>query len=114
METNNNNQTNEQNDDFLRLQDLWGLCLPRWRWFVLSVLICASAAVLYLLRTPNIYTRTASILIKEDAKGKSSNLISDFADMGGLFKSNTNIKNELSTIKSPNLMTEVVKRLRLN
>ena len=114
METNNNNQTNEQNDDFLRLQDLWGLCLPRWRWFVLSVLICASAAVLYLLRTPNIHTRTASILIKEDAKGKSSNLISDFADMGGLFKSNTNIKNELSTIKSPNLMTEVVKRLRLN
>ena len=32
----------------------------------------------------------------------------------GIFKSNTNINNELLTLKSPTLMTEVVKRLGLN
>lgn len=32
----------------------------------------------------------------------------------GIFRSNTNINNELFTLKSPALMTEVVRRLRLN
>ncbi len=39
--------------------------------------------------------------------------MNEFADMG-IFKSNTNINNELLTLKSPTLMTEVVKRLGLN
>lgn len=39
--------------------------------------------------------------------------MSDFSDLG-IFKSNTNINNELLTLKSPTLMTEVVNRLGLN
>ena len=68
-----------------------------------------------ILSTPNVYTRSASILVKDDSKGgsASSALSNDFADLG-MFKSNTNINNELLTISSPTLMTEVVKRLGLN
>ena len=43
----------------------------------------------------------------------STNAVSEFSDLG-IFKSNTNINNELLTLKSPTLMTEVVQRLGLN
>lgn len=101
-------------DDFIRLQDLWGMFIPRWYWFVLSVFVALSVAALYLLRTPNIYTRTASVLIKDDSKnGAQTGGMNEFSDLG-VFKSNTNINNELLTMKSPTLMTEVVQRLGLN
>ena len=95
-------------DDFIRIQDLWEMFVPRWRWFALSLFVTLVVAVLYLLSTPNIYTRTAAILVKDDSKGgTSTNASSEFSDLG-IFKSNTNINNELLTLKSPTLMTEVV------
>ncbi len=101
-------------DDFIRIQDLWGLFVPKWRWFVLSLFVTMSVAVLYLMSTPSIYTRSAAILVKDDSKsGSSGGAMSEFSDMG-IFRSNTNINNELFTLKSPALMTEVVRRLRLN
>lgn len=101
-------------DDFIRIQDLWEMFVPKWYWFVLSLFVALSVAALYLLSTPVIYIRSASILIKDDSKGGTSTAaMNEFADMG-LFKSNTNINNELLTLKSPTLMTEVVQRLGLN
>ena len=100
-------------DDFIRIQDLWGMFVPRWHWFALSLFAALAVAAFYLLSTPNIYTRTAAILVKDDTKSGSSTTISEFSDLG-IFKSNTNINNELLTLKSPTLMTEVVRRLGLN
>ena len=101
-------------DDFIRIQDLWGLFVPKWRWFVLSLFVTMSVAVLRLMSTPSIYTRSAAILVKDDSNsGSSGGVMSEFSDMG-IFRSNTNINNELFTLKSPALMTEVVRRLRLN
>lgn len=100
--------------EFAWVADLWGMFAPRWGWFLLSVLLCMSGAMLYLMSQPNIYTRSASILVKDDSKGGSANTsMSEFSDMG-IFKNNTNINNELLTLKSPTLMTEVVTRLGLN
>lgn len=111
----NRKTNNKPTDDFIRIQDLWGMFLPKWHWFALSLVVTLSVAALYILSTPNVYTRSASILVKDDSKGgsASSALSNDFADLG-MFKSNTNINNELLTISSPTLMTEVVKRLGLN
>lgn len=101
-------------DDFIRIQDLWSMFVPKWYWFAISLFIILTIAVLYLLSTPPIYTRTAAILIKDNSKSSSStSAMNDFSDLG-IFKSNTNINNELLTLKSPTLMTEVVNRLGLN
>lgn len=101
-------------DDFIRIQDLWSMFVPKWYWFAISLFITLTIAVLYLLSTPPIYTRTAAILVKDNSKSSSStSAMNDFSDLG-LFKSNTNINNELLTLKSPTLMTEVVNRLGLN
>ena len=103
-----------QTDDFLRLQDLLYLCLSHWRWFVLSLAVCLGVACYYLLSTPPTYLRKASVLIKEDDKGKNAGDVSSmFADMG-LGVSNTNVNNELVAIKSPAVLLEAGKRLNLD
>lgn len=110
----NRTNTGKPTDDFIRIQDLWGMFIPKWYWFATSLFVALATASLYLLSTPNVYTRTAAILVKDDSKNNSSaSAMNEFADMG-IFKSNTNINNELLTLKSPTLMTEVVKRLGLN
>lgn len=109
-----NNRPAPKADDFIRIQDLYYLCLARWKWFVISLVVCLGIAGIYLLKTPPVYTRTASILIKEDSKGQSlsSDVSSAFTDMG-LFQSNTNVNNELISLQSPAVMYDVVKRLHL-
>lgn len=101
-------------DDFIRIQDLYYLCLAKWRWFVASLILCLGIAFIYLLKTPPVYTRTASLLIKEDSKGQSlsGDVGASFADLG-LFQSNTNVNNELISLQSPAVMYDVVKRLHL-
>lgn len=101
-------------DDFIRIQDLYYLCLAKWRWFVLSLVVCLGIAFIYLLKTPPVYTRTASLLIKEESKGQSlsGDVGTSFSDLG-LFQSNTNVNNELISLQSPAVMYDVVKRLHL-
>ena len=105
MAINQKNIKPGQQDDFLRIQDLLYLCLARWKWFVLSLMVTIGVATVYLLRTPAVYTRTASVLIKEDSKGKSvSSDLESFSEFG-LFQSGTNVNNELITFQSPALMS---------
>lgn len=101
-------------DDFIRIQDLYYLCLAKWRWFILSLVVCLGIATIYLLKTPPVYTRTASLLIKEESKGQSlsGDVGVSFSDLG-LFQSNTNVNNELISLQSPAVMFDVVKRLHL-
>lgn len=103
----------QNTQDFIRIQDLLYMCLAKWHWFILSLAVCLGVAIAYLLRTPPVFTRSASILIKDDSKGKSaSSDMESFADFG-IFTTNTNVNNEMGTLQSPDLMREVVNRLHL-
>jgi capsular exopolysaccharide family len=103
-----------QPDDFIRLRDLFHIFYTKWRWFALSVFITVATAILYLLITPPVYTRTASVLIKDNSQsGSRTSDFSGFENLG-IFTSNTNVNNELLTLKSPLLMQEVVNRLNLD
>lgn len=113
MTTIQNKSTVQNTQDFITIQDLFYLCLNKWHWFVISLVLCLGVATFYLLRTPSVYVRTASILIKDDSKGKSSSAdMESFSDLG-LFKTNTNVYNEIGTLQSPDIMREVVSRLHL-
>ncbi|MCC8072244.1 MAG: polysaccharide biosynthesis tyrosine autokinase [Bacteroidales bacterium] len=106
--------TSNRGQEPIKIQDFLYICLAKWYWFVISVFFCLGLAVAYILVTPKIYTRTASILVKDDSKGKSiSNELSSFSDFG-MFASNTNVNNEMGQLKSPDLMEQVVIRLRLD
>ena len=114
METIVNPQSSRP-EEFFRLQDLLAICARKWPWFVLSLAICTGLAVAYLLVTPPVYTRSASLLIKEDGKkgGSVPSEMGSFVDMG-LFSVSTSVANEQISIQSPDLLLEVIRRLSLD
>lgn len=114
MATQSNISRPKQTDDFIRIQDLFYLCLNKWYWFIISLAVTIGIAIIYLLTTPPVYTRSASLLIKEDSKGNS---LGDAAGLMGdfdLFQTNTNVNNEIQSLQSPAVMLDVVKRLHLD
>lgn len=104
---------NKTSEEFIRIQDFWEIFISKWYWYLLSLLISLMIAVFYLLRTSPIYTRTASILVKNDINNSAAAGMTEFSELG-IFRSGVNIYNEQFTLKSPVLMTEVVTRLGLN
>lgn len=107
------NNTVEENESAVNIQDIFYMVLHRWPWVLVSVFVCVALAVLYLLYTPPTYTQSASLMVKDDSKGKSISSEVDFGNLG-LFQSNINVNNEVTSLKSPDLMTEVVRRLHLD
>ena len=103
-----------QSDDFMRIQDLWYLCVGKWYWFVISLAVAIGIAAVYLLTTPPVYTRQASLLIKEDGKGGSASDVSGVLGDLDLFQTGANVNNEMQSLQSPSVMLDVVKRLHLD
>lgn len=98
----------------VNITDIILLTLRRWPWIVLSLAVCLGAAIFYLLRTPPVYTRTASIVIKDESKGASvSSEVDAFSNMG-LLQTHSNINDEVNKLQSPDVMEEVVKRFNLD
>ena len=99
----------------LTVKDLFYLCIAKWRWFAVSVLIAAGVAVFYILRTPPVYTRSALVMVKEDSKGRSigSDISSLFSDLG-LTQASANVNNELLAMQTPAAILETIKRLNLD
>lgn len=112
-ETKDTNKTKTYNNSgSTPLSDIFFMTLHHWPWIVLSVILCVGTAYIYLLRTPDVYTRQADILVKDDTNGKSVSA-DEFSDLG-LFQNNTNIQNEMDNLRAVDLMEEVVKRLNLD
>jgi len=102
-------------DNSLTAKEFLYRCIAGWRWFVLSVGLAVSSAVLYILCTPPVYTRSALLMVKEDSKGRSigSDITSLFADLG-LTQAHANVNNELLAIQTPAAILETIKRLHLD
>lgn len=104
----------DDNSKSINIIDVVRSTLRHWPWIVASVAICVGLAVFYVLRSHPVYSRTASIVIKDDTDGSSiSNDLNAFADMG-LINTNSNIIDEINKLKSPDVMNEVISRLNLD
>lgn len=100
-----------EEEEGLNLRDYFRVCVSRWKWFVISIVVCLGFAALYVMRTPNTYTRNAAVVIKDEDSGNSP-VASALSDMG-LFSTSTNVANELLAFKSPALIADVIERLGL-
>jgi len=97
----------------ITLLEVLARTVQQWPLIILSLTIFLGLGIFYLLVTPKTYTQYASLLIKEDSEGGSAgSMLNDFSNLG-LFASNSNVQNEMETLKSPDLMEEVVDNLDL-
>lgn len=91
--------------------DILNLILSNWYWFVLSFLLFVLCAEFYIRRTPPVYQRTASVLVKDSRKGGSAEF-SAFSDITGVM-GRRSVDNEIYIFKSYKLMEQVVRRYDL-
>lgn len=110
-EINENESRNSRKQEF-SLADIFRLILNKWYWFVISVVICLGAGTVYLKWTPEIYTRTATVLIKDDSGGTLSEA-SAFEELN-MFNFKRNVENEILIFKSHKLMEDVAYKLHLD
>ena len=109
----NNTAQRLPENDFVRITDILQLCLAKWYWFAISIAVALCIAIVYILATPPVYTRTASLLIKEEGSGgqmSDAGVLGDF----DIFQTNTNVNNEIQSLQSPSVMADVVRRLHLD
>lgn len=110
------NPTNKKNtnSEALTISDLVKIALANWKWFVLSVLLCLGGAFYYLKKSPNIYSRSASVLIKDETKGTQlPNAAAAFSEVN-MLNLNSTVDNEVLIFKSKRLMIEVARKLKLD
>lgn len=110
----NNTKQQQEDNGFLNLTDILGLSISNWYWFVLSLLICLTVAAVYLRMTSPVFTRSTSIVIKEDTNNQAVDNV--FARMRGANNAVTSssLKNEIIALSQPALLSKVVDRLGLD
>lgn len=89
--------------------------LMYWPWFVACLILCLAGAWIYLRYQTPVYNVNATVLIKQDDKGKSSvnNPLATMQDLGMLSMA-SNFDNEMEILHSRTLIRKVVNTLGLN
>ena len=105
----------EADDKEIDIKELLFKYLIHWPWFVGTVVACLIAAYVYLYVATHVYNISATVLIKDDKKGGSSNNVGGLDELGlnGLITSSQSIDNEIEVLRSKTLVKEVVSYLNL-
>jgi capsular exopolysaccharide synthesis family protein len=111
METiNAQNQDNSPED--ISIIEILFQYIKYWKWFLISIILCVSAAFLYLRYSVKIYNVYAKVLIKDAKAGTSIQDMNVFSDLG-LTLPNSTFDNEIEMLNSEELMSEVKDSLNL-
>lgn len=103
-----NNSSVNKDGQSLNLVDLLVYMASKWKWFLLSVLICGGIAWYKYAGAPLVFFRSATVIIK-DPSNKTSSAGLDRYDN---FINKVNVANEILQFRSKKLMREVVQRVR--
>lgn len=87
------------------------LCLAHWSWFVISLAITMGYGAYKILSTPKVYSCVASIMIKAEGKGTES--VDEQLQELGIHQVSSSMANEIISMQTTNVVTEVVRRLDL-
>lgn len=104
MQTNNSSNRNEQG---INLIDLLVYFASQWKWFLLSILVCGGIAWYSYARSPLVYFRSATVIIKDPSNKTSTTGLDRFDNI----INKVNVANEILQFRSKKLMREVVQRL---
>ena len=106
--------TEDQNKESqFSIGDFLKSCAAKKKWFIASVLFFLLVGIAYIARLEPRYERSMSVLIKDQDEGGGVGSIASAFSSFGLVSINTNVYNELLSIKSPAVMQQVVLDLNL-
>ena len=99
---------------FITLSDIGLILRSNWYWFAITLCVAIGGASAYLLHTPNVYKREASILVKD--KMDASNVLSELFESSALTSlgGKSAVENELFILKTDFLIDQVIERLNLD
>ena len=100
----NNNNTSQE----LNVMDILLYLLSKWKWFLISTVLCVGLAWFQYSRTPQTFFRSSTVIIKDP----SNKTVSAGLDRYDNYINKVNVSNEILQFKSRRLLTEVVSRTR--
>ena len=102
-------QTNNpmRNEQSINLVDLLVYFASKWKWFLISILICGGIAWYNYARAPLVYFRSATIIIKDPSNKTATSGLDRFDNI----INKVNVANEILQFRSKRLMREVVQRV---
>ena len=114
MNNNINNKKEQEEESLIDLSSIINILLGKWYWFTISIVLCIGIGLIKIYKSPKIYKKTASVLIKDSNNlGAVSGAASAFTDLAGMkMLSYSNTDNEMLILQSRSLMEYVVLRLR--
>lgn len=107
--TNNIITEAEENSTF-NLQSILAIFILNWQWFVLSVVICFAAGIVYIKYQAPIYQTNTKIFI-QDNNSKSAGTL-DVENLG-LISNSSGLNNEMEILSSHSIALNAVKKLKL-
>ena len=112
----NRSSLHTENENIARrtisFREVFDKAVKNWYWIAASLLLFIGIGVFYILSTPPVYHREATVLIKDARRGSAASELSAFADIAGI-STRRSVDNELYVLQARRLMMEVVERLNL-
>lgn len=96
------------------IKDFLSPFLKKWKWFLISLILCILLAVIYIKRSTPIFNIRTTVLIKDAKSGSSSiesGLLQSLGGFGGM--NNNSVENEIEVLKSKKIMSQVVESSNL-
>ena len=105
----------ERKEASFSFQKVFAHVVLNWQWYVLSLIICMSAAYIYLRYAQPIYRVSARMLVKDEQKQtfRSAKQILPNMEDFGIMNNSSGFDNELEILQSPVTVHNAVKHLKL-
>jgi tyrosine-protein kinase Etk/Wzc len=109
---NNSYNYNSSNEDTMDFKRYISLFISNWYWFAVTLFFTLSVAYGINRYSQEIYTVSATLLIKDDQIGAVNSNVGSVIPGGDIFKSRQNLKNEMGILKSFTLNDSVIMKLK--
>ena len=109
MELNNIQAENREQEE-ISIIEIFFHYLRYWKWFLLSIAICMGLACAYIFYTIPQYRVVSKVLISDEKRGQTMEMVSAFNDLG--ISAHSNLDNEIEILRSRTLMKSVADSLR--
>ena len=103
---------NLQDEDSLDIKRYLSLFISNWYWFAIALFISFTIAYGINRYSPKIFSISSTLLIKDDQIGGMSSIATSVIPGGDIFRSQSNLKNEMEILKSYKLNKMVMDSLK--